>query len=296
MIANDNQRPPARPAVTRIARKPGVEAWSGKDRADENFPVGSFLIAPALRPHVHAYYAFARNADDIGDSPALTPEEKIARLDAMEAVLDGRADDAASPSAAKLRASLNETGLAPVLASELLIAFRRDAVKNRYADWAELLDYCRYSAAPVGRYMLALHGEAESTWPASDALCAALQVLNHMQDCAKDLREIDRCYIPQDWLAEAGLTTDDIARHETVPGLRAVFDKMLVETETLNRMAATLAGQVKSRRLRIEVACIAALARRLTTLLRHGDPLATRVKLSKLDFAAALLAGLRYAA
>ncbi|MCB5945450.1 squalene synthase HpnC [Acidocella sp. KAb 2-4] len=290
MIANDNSKPAKPTAATA-----GVEAWSGKDRGDENFPVGSLLIAKALRPHIHAYYTFARNADDIADNPALAPEEKLARLDAMEAVLTGARAEG-SPSAARLRASLAETGVNDIHARELLIAFRQDATKTRYASWDELLQYCRYSAAPVGRYVLALHGESEATWPPSDALCAALQVLNHMQDCAKDLRDLDRCYIPQDWLAEAGLATDALARGETVPDLRAVFDRMLDATERLNRDAAALPRAVRAPRLRVETAVIAGLARRLTTKLRAGDPLATRVKLSKLDFLTATLAGLRYAA
>jgi len=293
MIANDNilHPPTAKPAVASGA--PSVEAWSGKDRGDENFPVGSILIAAPLRAHVHAYYSFARNGDDIADSPALAPADKIARLDLMEAVLTGDAMTG-SPSAARLRDSFVSTGIPDIHARELLIAFRRDAVKNRYASWAELLDYCRYSAAPVGRFLLDLHGEAHTTWPASDALCASLQVLNHLQDCARDLRDLDRCYIPQDWLKQAGLTTDDIARSETVPGLREVFDKMLDETERLNALAVTLPGQVKNRRMRIECAIIVGLALRLTTLLRHGDPLATRVKLSKFDVFTATLAGLKH--
>jgi len=281
MIANDNT-------------KLNVEVWSGKDRADENFPVGSFLVAKELRAHVHAYYAFARNADDIGDSPALSPEEKITRLDVMEEVLLGKRAEGA-PSATHLRASLAETGVDPRHATDLLIAFRRDATKQRYASWDELLDYCRYSAAPVGRYLLSLHGESEATWPASDALCAALQILNHMQDCAKDLRDLDRCYIPQDWLSAQGLSIDDIARPETVPALRAVFDKMLDATAELNKAATALAPGIRTRWFRVETAAIVSLAHRLAAHLAGGDPLASRVKLSKLDFAAALLAALRYA-
>ena len=184
------------------------------------------------------------------------------------------------------------TGVTPRHAQDLLIAFRQDAVKNRYANWAELLDYCRHSAAPVGRHVLDLHGESEATWPASDALCAALQILNHLQDCAGDLRSLDRCYIPQEFLADAGIGTDDIARPETFAPLRAVFDKMLTLTEALNVTAAALPDLVRDRRLRVETAIIARLARRLTTLLRAGDPLATRVKLSKLDFLAATLLSL----
>jgi farnesyl-diphosphate farnesyltransferase len=288
VIANDNAVPLPKPAA-------GVEAWSGKDKGDENFPVGSLLISKALRPHIHAYYSFARNADDIADSGTLTAVEKIARLDAMEAVLTGAREDG-SPSALRLRDSLAQTGVSDIHARELLIAFRQDATKTRYASWDELMQYCRYSAAPVGRYVLALHGESEATWPSSDALCASLQVLNHMQDCAKDLRDLDRCYIPQDWLAETGLATDAIAHGETVPDLRTVFDRMLDLTDKLNEQAAEVPRLVKSRRLRVETAVIAGLAQRLTTLLRSGDPLATRVKLSKLDFFAATLAGLRYAA
>jgi farnesyl-diphosphate farnesyltransferase len=284
MSANDNIALPALPT-------PQIEAWSGKDRADENFPVGSFLIAKPLRPHIHAFYAFARNADDIADSPALAPEQKLARLDAMEAALLG-APGPDAPSAARLRASLTATGVTSRHAQDLLIAFRQDAVKNRYANWAELLEYCRHSAAPVGRHVLDLHGEPQSTWPASDALCASLQILNHLQDCASDLRSLDRCYIPQDFLAAAGIGADDIARPETLPPLRAVFDNMLTLTEALNASAAALPDLVRDRRLRVETAIITRLARRLTVLLRAGDPLATRVKLSKLDFLAATLLSL----
>jgi farnesyl-diphosphate farnesyltransferase len=163
-----------------------VETWSGKDRGDENFPVGSLLIRRDLRRHVHAFYGFARNADDIADSAVLAAGEKVARLDIMEDVLLGRRDTD-SPSALRLRASLAETGVTARHSLDLLIAFRRDATKLRYADWDELYDYCRYSAMPVGRHVLDLHGEDRATWAPSDALCTSLQVLNHMQDCAKDL-------------------------------------------------------------------------------------------------------------
>jgi farnesyl-diphosphate farnesyltransferase len=286
MSANDNALAPAA-----VAPAADVEAWSGKDRGDENFPVGSWLIRRALRPHVHAFYTFARNADDIADSPDLTAGEKISRLDVMEAVLTGaRADGSAS--AARLKESLKASGVSAIHARELLVAFRQDAVQSRYESWAALMDYCRYSAAPVGRYVLDLHGESRETWPASDALCASLQVLNHLQDCAGDLRSLDRCYVPQDMLARHGVATDDIARGKAAPGLRGVFDEMLVATEDLNKAAAALPGLVKARRLRVETAVIAGLARRLTVLLRRDDPLAMRVKLRKADFARAGLAAL----
>ncbi|HEX7390635.1 MAG TPA: squalene/phytoene synthase family protein, partial [Acidiphilium sp.] len=211
---------------------------------------------------------------------------------AMEAVLTGTAGDDASPTAARLRASLAETGVSPVHARELLIAFRQDAVKTRYADWGELMAYCRYSAAPVGRYVLDLHGESEATWPASDVLCASLQVLNHLQDCARDFADLDRSYLPGDWLAREGAVPEDVRASSTSPGLRRVFDAMLAETARLNAGASALPGLVRARRLGVETAIICRLARRLHARLLRGDPLATRVRLRAPDAIGAVLASL----
>jgi squalene synthase HpnC len=272
-----------------------VETWSGKDRGDENFPVGSALIRPALRKHVHAFYAFARNADDIADSPVLAPEDKIARLDRMEAVLLGRETEG-SPSAARLRVSLAETGVTPVHSQELLVAFRQDATKRRYADWGELLDYCRYSAMPVGRHVLDLHGEDRATWPANDALCAALQVLNHLQDCGKDLAALDRSYLPQDMLNEAGADVGDVLLQAETHGLRRVFTGLLHHVDALNEEAEDLPRRTRDRRLRLEVAVIVGLSKRLAHRLRRGDPVATRVKLQKTDVAGSMVSALRFAA
>ncbi len=272
-----------------------VETWSGKDRGDENFPVGSILIRPALRPHVHAFYAFARNADDIADSPALSAVDKLARLDVMEAVLLGRAD-AGAPTAMGLRASLATTGVAPRHALDLLAAFRQDAAKRRYADWPELLHYCTLSAMPVGRHVLDLHGENIETHAPSDALCASLQVLNHLQDGAKDLAALDRCYLPDDQLAAAGARVQDLAGAGETPGLRVVIDSLLDEVDRLNDEAALLPRLVRDRRLRIECAVILGLARRLARRLRMADPVAGRVKLLKQDVAGSVLGALRFAA
>jgi farnesyl-diphosphate farnesyltransferase len=266
-----------------------VESWSGKHRGQENFPVGSALIRPDLRRHVHAFYDFARNADDIADSPVLLPADKLARLDVMEAVLLG-ARDAGSPSALGLRHSLAETGISAVHSQDLLRAFRQDAVKSRYATWDELLEYCRYSAMPVGRHVLALHGEALATVAPSDALCAALQVLNHLQDMARDLAELDRCYLPQDWLDQAGAAIDQLRFTAETPALRQVIARLLDACDGLNRAAGDLPRRVRDRRLRLETAVIAGLSRRLAHRLRTGDPLATRVKLRRIDVIGSLAA------
>ena len=268
-----------------------VEAPSGKGRTDENFPVGSRLIRASLRPHVHAFYAFARNADDVADSPTLSPADKLTRLDAMGAVLLGNADTG-SPSAVRLRQSLAETGVTPQHSLDLLHAFRQDATKTRYASWSELIDYCRYSAMPVGRHVLDLHGESRATWAPSDALCAALQVLNHLQDCARDLAELDRCYLPQDLMAAAGTRVADLQAATASPGLRLVLDGLLERTEALNQQGTDLPRRVRDRFLRTETAVIVGLSHRLARRLRRGDPLARRVKLRGTDVAASVLLAL----
>jgi farnesyl-diphosphate farnesyltransferase len=268
-----------------------VEHASGKGSGDENFPVGSFLIARRLRPHVMAYYRFARNADDVGDAPDLSAEEKIRRLDRMGAVLDGASGDDA-PSAAMMRKSLQETGIDPAHCHDLLDAFRQDAVKNRYADWQELLDYCRLSAAPVGRYLLDLHGESRDTRTASDALCAALQVINHLQDCAKDYLELDRVYLSGDWLAAEGAAVEDLAKPASTDALRRVLDRMVAATWPLVQQAKSLPGGVKDRGLRAESAIIVACAEKLLTVLGREDPIAKRVKLGVAEIALAVAGGL----
>ena len=271
-----------------------VEAPSGKGRGDENFPVGSWLIRRDLRVHVHAFYRFARNADDIADSPILSADEKIRRLDRMAAILDGHpggAPGSDSPAAAAMRASLAATGVTAQHCHDVLRAFRQDAVKLRYRDWDDLMAYCRYSAAPVGRQLLDLHREGRHTWPASDALCSALQVLNHLQDCAADYRDLDRVYIPLSDLIGEGCTVVALNAPSASPGLRRVLDRLLDNTEALIATARGLSPAVASRGLRWESAVIVALAGRLARRLRRGDPLADRVALSKGDFAAAFLTG-----
>ena len=277
---------------------PGADADlpSGKGKGDENFPVGSLLIARRLRPHVHAYYDFARAADDVSDSPDLAAAEKIARLDAMEAALRGTDPTARSTTAGPLRRSFAATGLDPTLATDLLVAFRRDAHVLRTPDWNALLGYCRYSANPVGRFLLSLHGEAASTFAPSDALCTSLQILNHLQDCAADLRLLDRSYLPLDLLADAGIGPEDVLRPATSPALARVFGRVLDGVDRLNREARTLPPLVRDRRMRLETSVIVNLAHRLARRLRREDPLAGRVRHGRADVALSVLAAGRFVA
>ena len=262
---------------------------STRNKDTENFPVGSWLVAAPLRPVVHAYYLFAREADDISDNPRTPSAQKVALLDEMDAQLQGEAGEG---KAANARRVLMEHNVSIDHCRDLLVAFKRDSVKARTQDWADLMEYCRYSASPVGRFLLDLHGESRDTWGPGDALCNALQVLNHLQDCGDDYRLLDRVYFPQDWLTQHGGEIPDLAAKQLTPALRRVMDQMLDGTETLMQHARQLPPMVKNSGLRREVAVIIAVAERLLIQLRHRDPLAERVKLSKAAYAAAMFSGL----
>ena len=164
---------------------------SGKGHKDENFPVASFIIKPRHRAAVMAFYRFARKADDIADHETETPDCKLALLETMRATIAGESDVDAE--ALALRHSEAARGLSSEHGLDLLEAFRRDVTKIRYANWGELMDYCRYSAMPVGRFVLDVHEEDRALWPANDALCAALQMINHLQDLRKGLRRAQSC-------------------------------------------------------------------------------------------------------
>lgn len=265
---------------------------AAKVAGDENFPVGSRLIAPRLRPHVAAFYAFARNADDIADNPDLPAPDKLARLDLIEAAVTGRDRDSLGLETAHLmRESLAATGVTDKHCIGILAAFKQDAVKRRYDNWSDLLSYCEYSANPVGRYLLDLHGEARRARAASDALCSALQVINHLQDAQADYRGLDRVYVPLDWLDAEGLDVTALDGPRLDPALRRVFDKCLDGVEDLLVAARPLPRLLASHRLAMESSAILRLAESLSRRLRKHDPLAEPVRPSKLAFAGTALVG-----
>jgi squalene synthase HpnC len=254
---------------------------SGKGHDDENFPVASFILKPQYRGPIMAFYRFARAADDVADNPHASADEKLTLLQAMRNTLSGSSD--ASPEARALRAVLAERKLTPQHGLDLLTAFERDCTINRYKSWDDLIDYCRVSAMPVGRYVLDVHCESRDTWAASDALCAALQIINHTQDCGKDYRGIDRVYIPTDMLAAAGASVEDLGRDKATPTLRSVIAEMAKRTQGLLAESAIFAEQIHDRRLAVEVAVIQRLAESLTRKLLTRDPLSERVHHSKLE-------------
>lgn len=262
---------------------------SGKGSRDENFPVASWLIKPQHRPAILAFYEFVRVADDIADHASLTSEEKVDRLNGMEASLLGKSDH--EPEGVRLRSVLEAQRLTPRHAQDLLDAFRQDATKQRYANWDELIDYCSRSAMPVGRFVLDVHGESKATWPANDALCAALQIINHLQDCGSDYQRLNRIYIPLDAMAAAGVSVDMLARNRGSPALRECLKGLVVQTAALLRESEGFAASVKDRRLGLEIAVIQTLARRLLRILARRDPLSESVHLSKAQAAGYAMRG-----
>jgi hydroxysqualene synthase len=265
-----------------------------KTHRDENFPVASLLIAPRHRATILAFYRFVRAADDVADSPTLSAPEKIARLDRLEAGLLG--DENAGAEALTLRRALAARNLSPRHAQDLLTAFRTDATKLRYRDWDDLIGYCTYSAMPVGRFVLDVHGEDRRTWPASDALCAALQIINHLQDCGKDYRALDRVYIPLDAIERHHVKLKDLGAERASPALGNCVRDLAARTRDLLHEAAPFAMLIDDLRLALEVAVIHKLAVTLVGRLMRRDPLSERVHLNRAEAAgvaaAAVLAAL----
>jgi hydroxysqualene synthase len=259
------------------------EFRSGKTHRDENFPVASWLIHARHRALILAFYEFVRCADDIADHPSLSAQQKVEMLDRMEADLLGASDG--SPEAAALRRALSERGMSPRHAQDLLKAFRLDATKLRYRDWDDLMGYCAYSAMPVGRFVLDVHGESRTTWPASDAICAALQIINHLQDCAADYRNLDRVYLPLDALAACGIGVEALAAAKASPQLQRCLAGLAERAGVLLQQGDALPNLVEDWRLALEISVIQTLAQHLTRILTRRDPLSERVHLGKLGIA-----------
>jgi squalene synthase HpnC len=252
---------------------------SGKGHRDENFPVASWLIHPRHRDAILAFYNFVRTADDIADHAALAAPEKLVLLDRLEAGLLGQNND--DVVAVRLHDALARHGLSPKHAQDLLAAFKLDVTKLRYRDWDDLIGYCSLSAMPVGRFVCDVHGESRSVWPANDALCAALQIINHLQDCKEDYRNLDRVYVPLDALAAAGCNVEALGAAQASPALRQCLRQLAERTERLLSESDVFPILLKDRRLALEVSVINTLAHRLTHILMARDPLSERVHLGK---------------
>jgi squalene synthase HpnC len=263
---------------------------SGKTHRDENFPVASWVIHPRHRGLILAFYNFVRTADDIADHAALGEKDKLAWLDLFESELLGQGDS--QPEAVNLRKALAQRSMSPRHAVDVLKAFRMDVTKLRYETWDDVIDYCRYSAMPVGRFMLDVHGESEEAWVASDALCAGLQINNHLQDCAKDYRNLNRVYLPRDALAASGASVEMLGDDKAPPVLLRCLQALAGRTEALLNQGRPLAGEIRDMRLGLEVAVIQMFADRIVALLKVRDPLSETVHLKPLQLLGYSVAGI----
>ena len=265
------------------------ELRSGKTHRDENFPVASWIIHPRHRALILAFYNFVRTADDIADHATLSEHEKLAYLDLLEAELLGNGDS--QPEALNLRRALAERSMPPRHALDVLIAFRMDVTKLRYETWDEVIHYCRYSAMPVGRFMLDVHGESTSTWGASDALCAGLQINNHLQDCGKDYRNLNRVYLPRDALATVGASVEHLGEARAPAPLLQCLHSLAARTKNLLEESKSLSAEVKDFRLALEISVIQAFADKIVRLLQVRDPLSEKVHLGPIELLAYSLGG-----
>jgi len=266
------------------------ELRSGKTYRDENFPVASWIIHPRHRALILAFYNFVRTADDIADHATLGERDKLNYLDLLEAELLGQGDS--QPEAVNLRAALAQRSMPPRHALDVLIAFRMDVTKLRYENWDEVIHYCRYSAMPVGRFMLDVHGESTSTWAASDALCAGLQINNHLQDCGKDYRDLNRVYLPRDALAAAGASVKALGQKQASAPLLQCLHALAARTEILLNESKPLSAEVRDLRLGLEISVIQAFADKIVRLLKVRDPLSQTVHLGPTELIAHSLGGL----
>ncbi|WP_191062594.1 squalene/phytoene synthase family protein, partial [Geminicoccus harenae] len=220
-----------------------------KTAVSEEFPVASLALAPSLRHAVLSFYRFVRQADDIADAPHLPA---IDRLQILAQISDRLGDPRTTdPLVAALQDVGHRHDTGPAEARQLLQAFVQDVRQHRYRDWDELLAYCRLSAVPVGRFLLRLHGEDPAADPPADALCTALQILNHLQDLSDDRVLLGRVYLPLPWLEAAG-GEHRFFDGQPHPPRRAVLDAALDQVEALLDEAACLPARLQSRRLRVQ--------------------------------------------
>lgn len=268
----------------------------------ENFPVASRLLPAAMRPHVAAVYAFARAADDFADEGTASQEQRLAWLDAWLGLRRaGPAAAAGAPAVGHVTAddvratflathdTIARCRLDPQLFDDLLSAFAQDVTKARYADWPEVLDYCRRSANPVGRLVLGIAGvHDEATAQHSDAVCTALQLSNFWQDLGPDWRERDRLYVPADLLARHGASPDALDADTLDDAWRAVVRDLGARTQALFDQGRPVCDAVRGR-LRYELRATwlggSTVLRRTMEARRtslHARPVLTRADMGRL--------------
>lgn len=261
-----------------------------KTASEENFPVGK-LVKKSLRPLVAAYYKAARLADDIADSPDMDSSSKLARLKQIEEVFAGCREDDSLPEIMGLRQLFKTENLDASLYTDLLEAFRRDAAAQPIEIWEQLLDYCSFSAAPVGRFMLAIHNENPSAYLPASVLCAVLQIVNHLQDVKEDASELRRVYFPAELLRKHNVYPGDFCLAYSTEPVHNLINDVVSRLRKMLKDAEILPAIVRNRRLKAEISVILSLTNSMLKKIDKGDVLSRKIKLSRWDWVKAFIFG-----
>jgi squalene synthase HpnC len=260
----------------------------------ENFPVASLLLPKRLRQPISVIYAFARNADDFADEGNAPPAQRLDQLNHYSAALRQVGQHlytGQNPVFIALADVIDRFNLPIQLFEDLLIAFRQDVLKSRYADFDEVLDYCRFSANPVGRLLLHLDGvPTAQQLVQSDAICSALQLINFYQDIEQDFFEQDRVYIPLDMLADNGLEPASLAKPDSsqlAPVLRRLYQRTAELMSQGHELGTTLHGRLGWEVRAMTLGGVVTLSR---LMQQRDDQLLTRPRLTKITLSRIMLA------
>ncbi len=269
---------------------------SGKSHSDENFPVASFLMTKKIRSIVRVFYFFARMADDIADHQKLSSNQKKKILLFFDNAIS-KSKKTNNKILDKMIAKFKELPSGKKYSRNLLKAFMMDASNKKYKNWNDLLYYCKFSANPVGRFVIDAVNERkniEKIYEASDSLCTALQIINHIQDCKKDFKELNRVYIPESFFKKYSVDKKILRKSKSIEN----FERLKIEIvdNVLVSLRKTKLGlrKIQSWRLRKETFIILNIAKRLCNLLKINDPLEKQIKLSRIDFIFCFFKGIMY--
>ena len=269
---------------------------SGKSYSDENFPVASFLMTKKIRSIVRVFYFFARMADDIADHQKLSSNQKKNILLFFDNAIS-KSKKTNNKVLDKMIAKFKELPSGKKYSRNLLKAFMMDASNKKYKNWNDLLYYCKFSANPVGRFVIDAVNERkniEKIYEASDSLCTALQIINHIQDCKKDFKELNRVYIPESFFKKYSVDKKILRKSKSIEN----FERLKIEIvdNVLVSLRKTKLGlrEIQSWRLRKETLIILNIAKRLCNLLKINDPLEKQIKLSRIDFIFCFFKGIMY--
>ena len=269
---------------------------SGKSYSDENFPVASFLMTKKIRSIVRVFYFFARMADDIADHQKLSSNQKKKILLFFDNAIS-KSKKTNNKILDKMIAKFKELPSGKKYSRNLLKAFMMDASNKKYKNWNDLLYYCKFSANPVGRFVIDAVNERkniEKIYEASDSLCTALQIINHIQDCKKDFKELNRVYIPESFFKKYSVDKKILRKSKSIEN----FERLKIEIvdNVLVSLRKTKLGlrEIQSWRLRKETLIILNIAKRLCNLLKINDPLEKQIKLSRIDFIFCFFKGIMY--